>query len=561
MVRCALHAGLLTLVLAVAGSAAAMTVTFKDGATPIQGKVKVSVSTPRQEGEVATGESDGARMDLGLDPDQGPFRLDLEITNPDGSKRHGVRYVSGPGPHDIDVSSFVDPAPAAMIRDAATRANEAADQGDEQTYEREVESIDEQVGGARADAEDARRAANEYADENGIQRDRPRNTLKNAEKLLKMGMGDPELIEKLRRYIRIHDDALNAEQRLREIETLRGQVRELSRAEPENDSGDQMSYVLPGVPLLSGFDVSFQGGAVSEEIGQVAVGTLILATSEEPLAINNNRFTAARTGGQISYDWGELCCARSLKTSLSYSSTNGTADGSVEEQPGGNDVGITYDEDSPAGFTGINLGATGLTGFSEVELDAQDVKLRTSLSFDACEHHDITLSPRFDLIYSGREQTARGFTWSTFDPSINTSTFREIKDHYYGGGLGLDTEWWITDHIGFYGGAGVDLLYNEAELWSLQRNLCGNPGCPALDMDFSVEIDQKRSGFVWGANANAGVAVRWDRITVRAGYTLEHLDQQATADVRYSPALSNRTSLGSTRRSARSFSIGFNYAF
>ncbi len=269
-------------------------------------------------------------------------------------------------------------------------------------------------------------------------------------------------------------------------------------------------YNIPlGHDTSPGYNISL--GYSNVKPPQAGYGTNITG-GEKFVLLTANPLTGFSIDGEIT--------VKDDKWSLGFGYTD--VDGSSEAQvaPGGEVLGIVYNDNSPSGSTGLNLGANGMgvlteTDYNEVRIEfiratfpgiRDAANLFSNTEFGAgvrlsnTEHRAEVTTPTFSDIRSDSVQKIN----EKLLYLVGNSTF-ELISQDNNSDIGLS----VTPR--------VEAGYRTASLDSSQRNICGL--CGPADRDFTINIEDKDSGVYVGANIEAKAEVKVSentRIGVRA---------------------------------------------
>lgn len=235
--------------------------------------------------------------------------------------------------------------------------------------------------------------------------------------------------------------------------------------------------------------------------------------------------TFAGTAPDEARSWGgrarlEAAIANGTNLFFQGGYSSGDAENSFQSPAGnGLSTGFVYDDRSPSGSTGLNIGDRMLWGRNELEFDLYELKfgVRKSLS-DPQDATQLTAFGFLNGIFSRRDYYSEANA-SVFGQSLNQIRDQDINDDYYGIGVGLSAHSRVADS--FYAGfTGVGAFYYaESELDALATVNC--PLCPAADQNFSIATNEKSSGVAFGLSFGADLSYRLFEdlfLTVHANY-------------------------------------------
>ena len=157
--------------------------------------------------------------------------------------------------------------------------------------------------------------------------------------------------------------------------------------------------------------------------------------------------------------------------------------------------GFVYDDRSPSGSTGLNIGDRVLDGYNQVDFDLYEAKFGISTPLTAKDAETrIDVFGFANAIFSRRDYYGEANA-DIFGQAHNQTRDQSLKDDYYGIGGGAKITAGVTDSLSFQLTAGGGVYYRETELDAQSTVNC--PLCPAADQNFAINIreDEKDIAF------------------------------------------------------------------
>ncbi|MEM8919344.1 MAG: hypothetical protein AAGE37_10840 [Pseudomonadota bacterium] len=235
--------------------------------------------------------------------------------------------------------------------------------------------------------------------------------------------------------------------------------------------------------------------------------------------------TFAGTAPDEVRSWGgrvRIEAAIANRTSLFFQGaySAGDAENSFQSPAGdGISSGFPYDDRSPSGSTGLNIGDRMLWGRNELDFDLYELKFGVQKSLSSPQDStQLTAFGFLNGIFSRRDYYSEANA-SVFGQSLSQIRDQDINDDYYGLGGGLSVHSRIDPSLAAGLTAGGAVYYAESKLDALAMVNC--PLCPAADQNFSIATNEKSSGAAFGLFFGADLSYRLFEdlfLTVHANY-------------------------------------------
>lgn len=288
-------------------------------------------------------------------------------------------------------------------------------------------------------------------------------------------------------------------------------------------------------------DVKFvTTGRVSyQEIGWESAGLGTLATGAGDVAFLESDDELVGFGSVLDVRWRCPCLDDDETISNGYGFVNlsgnwlsGDADGEKPNASGDN-FALTYFENSPGGFTGINFGDTAASAEFDVDQYVLGFTIGAGRVVQLNENTDVDL--RFGLFARHSDTMYDGWASSITFPNNMIAYEYDIDELNIGLSVGAEFTYYVDDSpFNFFAGIQGGVYYAEAELDADMHVMV--PVNPTVaDRAFSQSVDDDEDYWAASLDLRVGVGYRRDNFSAELFLGYNYRSDVATLDSKDSP--------------------------